>query len=681
MSRARFAFAALGLALAACGDPAPRTQVMVSIVAEPGIDATATRLFVQVFATDATGFVPDGTGTVVLPASASVEQTLGTNASPVEFPVEVALLPLRGDATRRYLVLAEAVDASGTTLARVRAISGYVPGRTLSLALTLEDACNGVLSCANGQTCRAGVCSTAVVPTEDLTPYVPPNPSDAGTDAGLGDAGMTAAHWIQRHYLKTSINGSFVYTGTSVAIDGDLLVLGLPGDSQNASGINPTPAAGSVSDSGAVVIFHRDSLSGQWSEEAFIKADCNDANYRFGASVAISGDLLAVGVPGDDSVNTGTSANCGTGTTLANAGAVYLYRRGQAGTWTSEEFVKANHTSIDDRFGEHVALAGTRLVVGASGDDSGWATGDNGGADPWFNDGVTDNRKVDSGSVYVYAYEATGMSWSVEQHLKAHSVDADDRFGASLDFDGTYLAVGAPGEDGNGRSPISMAPFPTSNARTESGAAYVFTRTGMTWAQTAYLKGSRTQTQDEFGISVALSGSLVAVAAIGDDSGGVGVNPPDLIGSGGNSGAVYLFERGGAWAETTYFKPSARAQPVNHMVVALRGNALAVGIASEDSTSSGIDSTSNAATNADTTNAGAAFVYERSVGGVWSLTGYIKPVSPRALDEFATSVALSTEGFLLVGCPLEDGSGTVVDAPVDMGADNAGAGFLFSHAP
>ncbi len=55
--------------------------------------------------------------------------------------------------------------------------------------------------------------------------------------------------------------------------------------------------------------------------------------------------------------------------------------------------------------------------------------------------------------------------------------------------------------------------------------------------------------------------------------------------------------------------------------------------------------------------------------------------SPRALDEFATSVALSTEGFLLVGCPLEDGSGTVVDAPVDMGADNAGAGFLFSHAP
>ncbi len=65
-----------------------------------------------------------------------------------------------------------------------------------------------------------------------------------------------------------------------------------------------------------------------------------------------------------------------------------------------------------------------------------------------------------------------------------------------------------------------------------------------TWSQEAYLKASNTDFDDQFGVSVALSGSRVAVGAFHEQSAAGGVNPgpgPESNNSADNSGAVYAY--------------------------------------------------------------------------------------------------------------------------------------------
>ena len=83
------------------------------------------------------------------------------------------------------------------------------------------------------------------------------------------------------------------------------------------------------------------------------------------------------------------------------------------------------------------------------------------------------------------------------------------------------------------------------DAAQEAGAVYLFTREGETWAQEAYVKGSNTETFDEFGSSVSIStdGSLIAIGAYLEDSGATGVGADQSDNSVPDSGAVYLFRR------------------------------------------------------------------------------------------------------------------------------------------
>ncbi|MBI5773279.1 MAG: cadherin domain-containing protein, partial [Verrucomicrobia bacterium] len=74
-----------------------------------------------------------------------------------------------------------------------------------------------------------------------------------------------------------------------------------------------------------------------------------------------------------------------------------------------------------------------------------------------------------------------------------------------------------------------------------SGAAYVFTRSGTTWTQQAYLKASNTGELDYFGYSVAVSGDTVVVGAYWEDSNATGVNGTQADNSAAESGAAYIF--------------------------------------------------------------------------------------------------------------------------------------------
>ena len=119
---------------------------------------------------------------------------------------------------------------------------------------------------------------------------------------------------------------------------------------------------------------------------------------------------------------------------------------------------------------------------------------------------------------------------------------------------GDTVVVGAIGEDSNA---TGVNGDQSDNSATDSGAAYVFVRSGTNWSQQAYLKASNTGAGDHFGISVAVSGDTVVVGAHGEDSNATGVNGNQSDNSAIDSGAAYVFVRSGTnWSQQAYLKAS-----------------------------------------------------------------------------------------------------------------------------
>ena len=113
---------------------------------------------------------------------------------------------------------------------------------------------------------------------------------------------------------------------------------------------------------------------------------------------------------------------------------------------------------------------------------------------------------ADAGAVYVFI--RNGTVWSQQAYIKASNAGSGDRFGNSVALSGDTLAVGAYREES---SATVINGDESDNSLTEAGAVYVFTRSGGTWSQQAYIKASNTGSGDRFGWSVALSGDTLAV--------------------------------------------------------------------------------------------------------------------------------------------------------------------------
>src|SRR5262249_46049315 len=133
-----------------------------------------------------------------------------------------------------------------------------------------------------------------------------------------------------------------------------------------------------------------------------------------------------------------------------------------------------------------------------------------------------DNSAFQAGAVYVFT--RSGATWSQQAYLKASNTDAFDEFGASvaLSAGGSTLAVGPTRESS---AATGIGGNPADNSASLAGAVYVFTRSGATWSQQAYLKASNTDAGDNFGGSVALSadGSTLAVGTRLEASAATGI--------------------------------------------------------------------------------------------------------------------------------------------------------------
>src|SRR6266853_4469015 len=114
----------------------------------------------------------------------------------------------------------------------------------------------------------------------------------------------------------------------------------------------------------------------------------------------------------------------------------------------------------------------------------------------------------------------------LQAYVKASNTGAADEFGfaVALSSDGNTLAVGAPAE---ASVATGIGGNQADNTAPSAGAVYVYTRSGATWTQQAYIKASNAEAGDQFGTSVALSsdGSTLAVGATGEDGPLTGVTP------------------------------------------------------------------------------------------------------------------------------------------------------------
>jgi hypothetical protein len=315
---------------------------------------------------------------------------------------------------------------------------------------------------------------------------------------------------------------------------------------------------------------------------------------------------VSVGLSGDFIV-VGTPLGNGVGAT--STGAAYIFERDAAGTWTEAAKLTASGSQDGDEFGTSVAVSGDIALVGA----------------------VFANSPASSASGAAYVFERdAGGAWNEVVKLNALDAATGVDFGISAAVSGDIALVGAPFED-------EIAP--------NAGAAYVFKRdAGGAWSEEKKLVGGDSLANDFFGTSVAVSGNFAVVGAPEEDR------------TASNAGAAYVFERdaAGTWSEVTKLIASdAEADDFFGRSVSIRGDSVLVGASWEDE---GGDK------------AGAAYVFKRDAGGVWSEVSKLTASDAQAGDEFGDSVAMH-EDFALVGAPFGNATGV----------SDSGAAYVFKR--
>jgi hypothetical protein len=229
----------------------------------------------------------------------------------------------------------------------------------------------------------------------------------------------------------------------------------------------------------------------------------------------------------------------------------------------------------NDQFGCSVAVSGTTAVIGANALDK------------------------DAGAAYVYV--RSGATWRRQATLTDPAGGENDLFGSSVAVSstaaGTIAVIGAPGAGANG-----------------AGLAYVYVRSGKTWRRQAALTDPNGQSEDNFGASVAVSGTIAVIGAYG-------VNK--------TRGAAYMFARsGGTWRlQAAFDDPSGHLSDEFGWSVTVSGTTAVIGDPGRE-----LSSTDHAA--------GAAFVYVRS-GTVWRRQAAFYDPAATGADSFGMAVSLS----------------------------------------
>lgn len=390
----------------------------------------------------------------------------------------------------------------------------------------------------------------------------------------------TGDTWTQQAYLKASNTADLQQFGARVAISGDIIAVAASGESSAARGIDGDQSDVAGAGSGAVYVFARTGTT--WSQQAHIKPPATVAD--FGSSIALSGDTLVVGSPYDPSGSIGTGGDP-FDVSAPMSGAAFVYTR-SGSTWSQQAYIKPPVAGVG-LFGLGVAVDSSSLVVGSL-DDS---ADRRGAADVWTRSGTTwtlqahlkasrpanagafgaalaisgdtivagapfessNARGVDgdpdnsaayeSGAAYVF--RRIGTAWSQQAYLKASNTPSSvpagtlgPHFGEAVAVSGDRVAVGASLEASGA---VGVDGDQTSTLAPQSGAVYLFTRSGEKWSQAAYVKASNTRGGAAFGLAVGLTFDTLVVGALNDASRATGIDGDQKDTSLTQAGAVYTY--------------------------------------------------------------------------------------------------------------------------------------------
>jgi hypothetical protein len=669
--------------LLACKEEEPQTQVMVVIDAERSVRS-------QVFDVDIS--VKSGQGDVST-WSPRYEMSLTQGSGAVPWPLEVALIPRDGDTSRNYLVVATARNDSGGVLAEVRAISGYVEGRSLSLPLVFDAAClEREDLCGPELTCRAGDCYDPFVEPSTLLPFHSGyRPGDdlptageggsSGESGSSGEGGTTSDASVipdidgaidacpgepkpcevkpmiecndercagcPENFLRVDDERCaplLIGVGLSMgelapALGTDerrySIVLPLLTDSITVSPLAPAgatievdgdPLNGSsftandlpIGDTTFVLALHAAGhdtrtytliVSRGGGQRSFLKAHNTGAGDKFGHAVAMEGDTIVIGAPGEDSSSKDRNSD---NNLRQDSGAAYvMVRRGAS--YEQVGYLKASTILEDGALGTAVAIEDDVIAVGAPDEAAG-------------------------GSVYVFR-RGTAGDWAFETRLTPSQASSERRFGASLALRGGVLAVGAPGDDAFG---------------TDSGAAYVYTSNGTSWSAATRVGPDVPQPLMWFGSGVAVQGDELFVGSTGESH--------DIY----PRGAVHAFVRDGDGYDERQKIIDADRGPLDFYgeAIVIDGDTLVIGAPGASGAATG---------------SGLIHVYMRTDAG-WDLEQRLGATNPGADALFGRRLAL-VNGVIITGAPADDSGGQGIDADVtSVGRIDSGAGYAFARS-
>lgn len=345
--------------------------------------------------------------------------------------------------------------------------------------------------------------------------------------------------------------------GFSIDIEGDTAIVGAPQATVNGVA------------SGAAYIFVR--VGGNWLQQARLNNNISpEPGDFFGGSVAIYGNTVAIGSPGNDGrqkntvyvyINSGSnwvlqqtltpndeptpSFGHGYGVSVAlennrlvvgaiyksidgiRCGAAYVYLR-NGSNWSQELRISPSDPVLGGEFGGSVAMHNERIVVGAR---------------------ALNNFR---GAAYVFDRFPT---WAQKAKIVDPDGQPNDEFGRRVAINNNLVVVGAP--------------FDTVNGNTKQGSALIFERFGENWNLRQKIVASFGNANEEFGQSVDVEGQVIAVGA-----------PKTLI-NGEPRGRAYTFAvQGGTWTQyATLWDPSASPNYYSLLggSIAISGDSIASG--------------------------------------------------------------------------------------------------------
>jgi hypothetical protein len=455
----------------------------------------------------------------------------------------------------------------------------------------------------------------------------------SGADAGGTDRGSVYAFvrsgttWSQQQILPAmsgAANGDKAGENGALTINGDSVAVGAPSKTSNA---------------GAVALYSRQITT--WAASAVLTSPDagTDTVGKFGSSVSLKGDVLAVGALASSK-------------TVATGGGSYIYRR-TSGTWgasSSGVLVVPTGLAAGDNFGSSIALNNNVLLVGSQGRstntgaaygfrfrDGAWvqealilapdgAIGDAFGCSVSMDGEIASigaqaddfSSLTDAGSVWVFSREQT--KWlSGPTYASWPAAVAGDLFSSAVAIDGDYAIAGSYTDT------VSVA---------KQGSAAIFTRGGTNWTFQQLISATGGQTDDMFGRAVSMSGSTVLVGARGFDE----VNKPDR-------GAAYIFNRvNSTWTQSggPLLASGGSASDFFGCSVGISGDYGVIG-AYGYSTGTVIDH-------------GTAYVLEKNANGVWQQIARIEASDKASNDIFGFASAISGN-LIVVGAHGKNGIG------------------------